>query len=78
MDVKITALKDQARKSRGAAKDGLEAQIKAAEDQFNLVKARLNKLSHQTESVSKELTEGLTKAWSELKMSVDNASKHLH
>ena len=78
MNRKIEALKEKARNSQLKARSSFETQMQAIEDQYELLKAKVNRVSKQTGAAKSEMTEGMDRAWSELKDSFNNASQHLH
>lgn len=78
MSRKIDALKRQAKGSKIEAKEAFESQLRAVEDRYDLMVAKMDKASHRAGAATKEVKEGLSKAWIELKSSFDSASKYLH
>ena len=78
MSDRIALLKKRAEQSKTDAKDSLHTQVRALEDQYELVTAKLNKASKQAGVVSNEIQGGVSKAWIELKNSFENASRQIH
>lgn len=78
MDKQIALLKERARNSEAQAKEGIEKQLRALEDQFEVIKAQLGKSEAQARAASSEVKTGVMEAWSKLKDSVESASKHIH
>lgn len=78
MNSDIATLKERAKKSKIDARESFETQLRAIEDQYDLIVTHMNKASQQANAISKEFKDALSKAWSELKSSFDNVSKYLH
>lgn len=78
MDRKIRHLKARASASEEEAKVGLKKQIKAIEDEFRVLQARVEKASTVTESVSQEIKRGLIDAWDKLTDSVEKTKKFMN
>lgn len=78
MNQKISILKRKANESKIEARESFNAQLKAVEDQFNLVKTRMSRASHQAGAITDDVSDGVLKAWQELKSSFDRASQYLH
>lgn len=78
MDKKIALLKERAKLSEGRAQKGFEDQMRALEDQFELLKARFGEAEQKAKSASSEMTTGFKEAWGKLKDSVEKASSQLH
>lgn len=78
MNRKIIALKEQAKKSKIEAKESFETQLRAVEDQYDLVLAKMNRASHKAGAITNEVQGGLSKAWTQLKSSFESASRYLH
>jgi chromosome segregation ATPase len=78
MDSKIAALKERAKLTEGEAKKALSQQMRAIEDQFELLKARMGRTEAKAKTASQELAQGAQRAWDELKDSVEKASRSIH
>lgn len=78
MDSKILDLKQRAETSQIRAKAAFDTQLRAVEDQYDLVVAKMNRAENQADSVAGEIKNGLSKAWINLKTSFDKASEYLH
>jgi hypothetical protein len=78
MDSKIAALKERAKLTEGEAKKALGQQMRAIEDQFELLKARMGRTEVKAKTASQELALGAQRAWDELKDSVEKASRSIH
>lgn len=78
MDRNIKQLKAQAHASELEAKEGFSKQVKAIEDEFRVLQARIEKASTVGESVSGEIKSGLGEAWNKFTDSVERAKKYLH
>ena len=74
----IATLKMQAEQSKVESKEAFETQLRAVEDQYDLMVARLNKLNMQTGKVGKELSNGVSQAWKSLQDSFESAKQYLH
>jgi hypothetical protein len=78
MNKKISTLKERARMSKIEARDSFNTQLRAVEDQYDLIVAKMNRVTHRADAATGEVREGISKAWVNLKSSFDNASKYLH
>ena len=77
MNREIMNLKDRARKSRFDARRSFHTQMRAVEDHYDLVVARMNRVARRGEGISEELQAGLSQAWGDLKDSFDRASRYI-
>ena len=73
----IGELKERAKQSSEKAKEAIDTQIRAVEDNFDLVVARLNKKTKQFNAATDEVQSGLTKAWMNLEDSINKAKTML-
>ena len=73
----IGELKERAKQSSEKAKDAIDTQIRAVEDNFDLVVARLNKKTKPFNAATDEVQSGLTKAWMNLEDSINKAKTML-
>tara|TARA_Y100000590_G_C15728779_1_gene1016246 strand:+ start:2516 stop:2800 length:285 start_codon:yes stop_codon:yes gene_type:complete len=78
MNNAIRELKEKAKESKIKARESFNTQLRAIEDQYDLIVAKINKTSHQASAATDEVKNGLSKAWINLKSSVEDASKYLH
>ncbi len=78
MNTRISALRERAKKSKIEAKESFETQMKAVEDQYELIVAKMNQVSTKATKAGDEVKGGISTAWMNLKSSFDRASKYLH
>ena len=78
MNRKIDLLRTRAKVSADDASDAFRKQLRAAEDQFELVKARFEKMGTQASEATNEMKNGLADSWSELKNSIEKATHSIH
>lgn len=78
MNRKIKQLKAQAAASEIQAKEGFDKQVKALEDEFRVLQARIEKASAVGGAVSSEIKTGLGEAWNKFTDSVERTKKFLH
>lgn len=78
MNTEIAALKERAKISSIKAKESFETQMRAIEDQFDLVSRKVDRLEQKADMASDEIKKGVSEAWGRLCDSFDKASKYLH
>jgi hypothetical protein len=78
MNQKILALKEKAKQSKADAKDSFGTQIRALEDQYDVIAARMDKATKKAGAVGSEVSEGISKAWKDLTDSFAKAKAQLH
>tara|TARA_B100000749_G_scaffold280771_1_gene278674 strand:- start:175292 stop:175576 length:285 start_codon:yes stop_codon:yes gene_type:complete len=78
MNARIETLKEKANQSREDAKDGFDTQVRAVEDQYKLLLAKMDKVSRQADAVTDDIKDGVSQAWMSLKSSFEDASKRMH
>ncbi len=78
LETRIATLKERAKISKKSANDASEKQVRALEDQYNLLRAELEKKEATAKKAYSDLSEGAKKAWDELWTGVDRAFKNVH
>ncbi|MAF92760.1 MAG: hypothetical protein CL674_15935 [Bdellovibrionaceae bacterium] len=78
MDQEISALKERAKISKIKAQESFETQVRAVEDQFDLVSKKVDRLGQKADMASGEMKRGLSEAWGKLRDSFNKASQYLH
>lgn len=78
MSHNIAVLKRRAKDSQVEAKEAFETQVRALEDQYDVLIAKMNKTTHQADKIAGEMQDGVSKAKKELKTSFERATEYLH
>ena len=78
MEARVRELRAQAKKKKVEAHGAFDTQLRMAEAQLELMKAKFKNAREKSEAITSEIKSGVEDAWRELKTSVERASQYIN